>query len=224
MKNLITLVSNESAKQVTEFTAFLNECKTVSDILNKWNMTQYMTKGAQKKEWSFEDLKAYVLKRYTEAKDKDLLKRISQIEAVLNSGELVEAKIVMEWKKSATWGMNPNAELWLSFKNKQGDNDRLYFQSGSISGCGYDKGSTAVARVLNQANPILRALYLLKDENSEVNNRELFGYGSGYGDLPSIEGGVGVGCYPAIFEKIGFDFKTIAGGKTFDVYTITKKL
>lgn len=223
MKNLITLISNENAKQITEFTAFLNECKTVEDILNKWNISQYMTKGAKAKEWEFEDLKAYVLKRYANAKDKNLLKKVSEISTVFESGDFVSAKIVVEWKKSATWGSNPNAELWLSFKNKQGDNDSLYFQSGSISGCGYDKQSTAVARVLNQANPILKELYLLKDKSPSTDNRELFGYGSGYGSLPSIEGGVGVSCYPSIFDKIGFDFKTIASGKSFDVYTITKK-
>jgi hypothetical protein len=67
-------------------------------------------------------------------------------------------------------------------------------------------------------------MYLLKDVASTgVSNHNLFGYGSGYGLTPSIEGGVGVSCYPGIFDKLGYKFETIASGKTFDVFAITKK-
>jgi len=201
----------------------LNECATVESILNKWNLTQYMTNGAKAKEWTLEKLKAYVLKRYNDAKDKDLLKKVAQIETISKSGDFISAKIQVEWKKSQMWGSNPSAELWLSFRNNTGNMDSLYFTSGSIGGCGYDKLSTAVANVINQANPILKQLYELKESNPNTDNRELFGYGSGYGSLPHIEGGVGVSCYPAIFDKIGFEFKSIASGKTFDVFTIIKK-
>jgi len=223
MKNLITLVSNENAKQVSEFTTFLNECNTVEEILNKWGLTQYMTKGAKTKSWIFEDLKAYILKRYNDDKNKSLLSKVSHINTIFESGELIEAKIVVEWKKSQMWGSNPNAVLDLTFLDKEGFKRHERFSSGSISGCGFDKCSTAVANVLNQCNPILKSLYVLKDQNPEAVNRELFGYGSGYGVLPNFEGGVGVSCYPSIFDKIGFDFKTIASGKSFDVYTVTKK-
>lgn len=71
-------------------------------------------------------------------------------------------------------------------------------------------------------NELLKALYLVKEKKPTVKNHELFGYGSGYGILPSLEGGVGVSCYPKIFQKIGFKFNTIASGKTFDVFTVTK--
>ncbi len=95
--------------------------------------------------------------------------------------------------------------------------------SGSIDGYGYDKQSTAVANCLNQIDEILKMLYTIKNDNIDKENRDLLGYGSGYGLTPSIEGGVGVSCYPYIFSKLGYEFKTIASGKTFDVYTITKK-
>jgi len=95
--------------------------------------------------------------------------------------------------------------------------------SGSIGGCGYDKLSTAVAECLNQVNAVLRPLYLMKDKHTGKKNHEYLGYGSGYGILPNFEGGVGVSCYPRIFENVGYEFKTIASGKTFDVFTITKK-
>jgi len=123
------------------------------------------------------------------------------------------------------WGSNPNAECWYSFTNNEGNYHSGYVTSGSIGGCGYDKQSTAVANCLNQINEILKPLYDLKNnqlEPTEKNNHEIFGYGSGYGILPTIEGGVGVSCYNAIFNKIGFEFKCTASGKNFDVYTISK--
>jgi hypothetical protein len=80
-----------------------------------------------------------------------------------------------------------------------------------------------VANCLNQIDEILKLLYTIKNDNLDKDNRDIFGYGSGYGITPSIEGGVGVSCYPRIFEKLGYEFKTITSGKTFDVYTITKK-
>ena len=67
-------------------------------------------------------------------------------------------------------------------------------------------------------------MFELKDKtkNAKLKNHEVFGYGSGYGILPSFEGGVGVSCYDRIFNKIGYKFETIASGKNFDVFKITK--
>ena len=121
------------------------------------------------------------------------------------------------------WGSNPSADCVYSYRDANGDLRSNRVLSGSIGGCGYDKQSEAVARCLNQINEILKLLYTIKNDNIGENNRDLFGYGSGYGITPSIEGGVGVSCYPYIFEKLGYEFKTIASGNTFDVYTITKK-
>lgn len=133
---------------------------------------------------------------------------------------MTSVKISVEWKRSAMWGSNPNAECWASFINKDGNRDSVYIQSGSIGGCGYDKLSTAVAKCLSQVDAVLKPLYELKNENIDAKNNDLIGYGAGYGILPYIEGGVGVSCYDRIFKKIGFDFKQVASGKTFDVFTI----
>jgi hypothetical protein len=65
-------------------------------------------------------------------------------------------------------------------------------------------------------------MYELKNKKHKLTNRELFGYGSGYGILPNFEGGVGVSCYDRIFNAIGYEFKTVSSGKTFDVYRISK--
>ena len=124
--------------------------------------------------------------------------------------------IQVEWKKSRTWGNNPTAT---TRTDKEG-----FLTSGSISGCGYCKQSTAVARVLNQVEFIR---YLLckeknKPRNLKKSNGDIFGYGSGYGIIPYIEGGVGCSCYPQIFKKLGYTFRCISSGKSFDDYQIKK--
>ena len=62
-----------------------------------------------------------------------------------------------------------------------------------------------------------------KAKNLKLSNHNIFGYGSGYGCLPSFEGGCGVSVYKDIFKTINLDFKSVAGGKNFDVFTVTKK-
>lgn len=62
----------------------------------------------------------------------------------------------------------------------------------------------------------------LKDMKTGLKNHKIFGYGSGYGILPQLEGGVGVSCYPDIFKTVGLKFETIASGSNFDVFKITK--
>lgn len=114
------------------------------------------------------------------------------------------------------WGSNQTAE---SYVNGIGN-----ISSGLIGGYGYDKCSTAVAKVLNQVPQFRKLMFELKNKPSNVNkkNCELFGYGSGYGILPNFEGGVGVNCYDRILNTIGYEFKTVSSGKTFDVYKISK--
>ena len=167
--------------------------------------------------WQLSEIKDYLIARKIKANDKELAKQLTRLQTIEQSPDLESITISIEWKKSRMWGNNPRAEARVS--NAQ---TCEYFDSGSIGGCGYDKGSTAVANAINQSNSFLKALYLVKEKHPKAVNHELFGYGSGYGILPYLEGGVGVSCYPRIFEKIGFKFSTTASGKTFDVYSVTK--
>ncbi len=209
------------AEQVKRFNEFMEGVKEYTDIksMDIWHYNDVMPKGKHVKDFKdIDTLKAYLIARKQKAMDKRLQSELNKLNTIAEAKDITSVKISMEWKKSRMWGANPTAEMWASELN-----DSNYYVSGSISGCGYDKGSTAVANVLNQSNGILKALYALKEANINTNNRDLFGYGAGYGICPQIEGGVGVSCYPAIFAKIGMDFKTVASGKTYDVYTITKK-
>jgi hypothetical protein len=221
MKKLIKAIETEQKKRLEDFIFEINKVQDLAG-LKTWHYNDLLPKGKNVSALSFDTLKAYLIDRKQKAIYKAIEREVSKIKTVFNAGTLIEAKISMEWKRSQMWGNNPNAECWYSYKDVNGQRNSGYVVSGSIGGCGYDKGSTAVAQCLNQINEVLKPLYLKKDKAITKDNRELLGYGAGYGILPSIEGGVGVSCYPAIFKAIGYKFVTQASGKTFDVYTITK--
>ena len=223
MKNLIKAIETEQKKRLEDFIFEINQVQDLAG-LNTWHYNDLLPKGKKTTGFTFATLKAYLIDRKQKAIYKTIEREVNKIKTVFSAGTLLEVKISMEWKRSQMWGNNPSAECWYSYKDADGNRQSGYVVSGSIGGCGYDKGSTAVARCLNQINEVLKPLYTIKNNAvpMEQQNRDIFGYGSGYGILPSIEGGVGVSCYPKIFETIGYKFNTVASGKSFDVYTITK--
>lgn len=226
MKNLITAITHEEKKRLEDFIFNINQIQDI-DGLKGWIYTDLLPKGKDTSKMSFAELKSYLIKRKEKAIYKEIEREVNKIKTVFNAGELIDVKIQIEWKRSQMWGNNPVAEAWAYFKDKDGNHNSHYVKTRSIGGCGYDKQSTAVAECLNQLNEVLKPLYALKDDSlfdgAGKKNHDLFGYGSGYGILPHIEGGVGVSCYPRIFEKIGYIFETVASGKSFDAYKITKK-
>ena len=214
MKNLINALTAEAQTRIDEF----NKKIETAERFDSWYYSELMPKGSKKTFPSINEQREYLKARKQKAVQKSLDKQIQRIETVFNAPDMFSASIVIEWKKSATWGNNPRAEASVSYS----DYSRNIYDSGSIGGCGYDKESTAFAHAINQSNSFLKALYQLKEANIEKSNHELFGYGSGYGILPYLEGGVGVSCFYRIFEKIGFKMTNTASGKTFDVYSISK--
>lgn len=225
MKNLIKAIELQEKTRLNDFITDLEKVNEPNRAeLDRWFYLELLPKGKSLKDLSLQDAKSYLIKRKEKAVYKSIERQVNQVLTIGKAGELVEAKISIEWKKSKMWGINPSAECVYSFKNEDGELRSNRVSSGSIGGCGYDKQSTAVANCLNQINEVLKPMYLLKDVASTgVSNHNLFGYGSGYGLTPSIEGGVGVSCYPGIFDKLGYKFETIASEKTFDVFAITKK-
>jgi hypothetical protein len=219
MKNLIKALQIESLERYNSFSKNLHEEKSTESILSKWFYTDLIPSTSKRREWKDKkELIDYLLDRYIKRGNKSLEETIKEVNTINEAREVESITINVEWKRSHMWGNNPSAEAIVKYK----DGLHESFFSGSIGGCGYDKGSTAVAECINQIDGLLKPLYKIKDKNVNANNRELLGYGSGYGILPYIEGGVGTSCYPRIFEKAKYEFKHVSGGKSFDVYTITK--
>ncbi len=213
MKNLAAAIKKEVKKNAQYRTELINTMQDANIKNLDWRLKDLLTAGQKQKSYSLKELKAILKLRlsiYINKKIESELKKLQFAELQ----EIDSLTINVIWKKSATWGMNPTAEAFIYGLGT--------VSSGSITGCGYDKQSTAVANVLNQVPQFLQKLYELKNKKVNISNSELFGYGSGSGLLPYFAGGVGVNCYPAIFEKIGYKFETVCSGKMFDCYRITK--
>jgi hypothetical protein len=221
VKNLIKAVTNEEKQRLENFIFEINKVESLEGLTG-WKYTDLIPRGKNLSNFNLNSLRAYLIGRKEKAIYKEIERQVNRINTVANAGDLVSVKITVEWKRNRTWGANPTAEAWCIFIDKDGNQNSHYVKSGSIGGCGYDKGSTAVSECLNQFNEVLKLLYTEKEKNVTAKNHEILGYGSGYGILPSVEGGVGVSCYPTIFKNVGFEFKTIASGKSFDAYSIEK--
>lgn len=221
MKNLIKAVTNEEKQRLENFILEINKVESLEG-LKGWKYTDLIPRGKNLSNFNLNSLRAYLIGRKEKAIYKEIERQVNRINTIANAGDLVSVKITVEWKRNRTWGANPTAEAWCSYIDKDGNNESHYAKSGSIGGCGYDKQSTAVAECLIQFNEVLKLLYTEKEKNVTAKNHEILGYGSGHGILPSIEGGVGVSCYPTIFKNVGFEFKTTASGKSFDAYSIEK--
>ena len=166
-------------------------------------------------------------KKYKETQ-KALSRDIKKIDAVAAYGfehpnGINYISILIEWKRSKTWGYNPHAYI-----NIYGHGFFEHYE-GSASGCGYDKRSAAVGEALNKSKAILYCLYsseekrlaMRKKEGKDTSRRDILGYGSGCGTLPYFEGGVGIESHRAIFRNIGFSWDDGACSDTVDTYTIT---
>lgn len=220
--NLKAAIKRDLKKRLSDNVNALNiqEGATIESLLDKWFYKQLIPSSSKNRKWkSATELKGYLKARMIKDFDKQLKKQLSRVDAVINAPKLESITISVEYKKNRVWGVNPRAEA-----EERAEGFFMRHDSGSIGGCGYDKQSTAIASALNQCNSLLKELYKAKNKakNIDLKNSEVFGYGSGYGILPNIEGGVGVSCYPRIMEAIGLKFETIANGSSFDVFKVSK--
>jgi len=226
MKNLIKQLEIENRKKVAEFKKELkstlvselrNKCKQYAFYRelftpSKFKLLESMTK---------KNLVSYLVERFELRMQKQLTEKLDRIKWISMVKDVDSVLISVEYTRSRTWGACPKATVTVNYT----DNTRANFESSRITGCGYDKESTAIAEALNQSNGVLRYLYEIKNKRANVrkSNRDVIGYGSGYGILPQFEGGVGVSCMRKICDSIGFEFKHISNGKMFDVYQMVKK-
>lgn len=153
-----------------------------------------------------------------------------KLERIASAPDVESITIAVDWVRSRTWGANPHAEVTVYTCN--GYYNNTYY--GTASGYGYDKESASVASALNQSDAVLKLLYDCKERALEKgntsDNREVLGYGSGYGVLPYFEGGVGINCFARIFEGLSYDkespvaykWEHTAWGKKYDVYSVRK--
>jgi len=154
-----------------------------------------------------------------EAKQK--AKELAQIEAEKVAPIVKEMKIVVDWKPSRMWGMNPHCEAQVWFENGNYENSPVF----KASGCGYCKLSTVVADVFNHylKNRLWQILPFVTDKDALPYGIRMSKDKDGKIDYVNYSGGVGINCYThGIAEFIGYKMETVHSGKTIDVFRLTK--
>lgn len=218
MKNLKKEITKKLDKNLKNNLDDLKKITSVSEISENYFFDRLLTKK-KKDTQDLSIMKGWISYKLNKKHGDDLKKEFEKIDRISQAAKLEKIIITVEWKKNRTWGNCPQAEIECSTEGPRRD----VFIANRAMGCGYDKESQTVAEGLNMADSVLRELYEFKNKpkNLKGKNRDVIGYGSGYGILPQFEGGVGVSCFPKIFEKIGFEMSTMSG-KTWDVYTVVR--
>lgn len=203
----IARIKREYRNHRRGFVQTLWEKTTVQEIKASWQLRQYITPAADRKQLTKKQLASWVLETYDRRKNKELAEDLQEIENFFNAGKVTSINVTIEWKSNRTWGANPTATVEV-----YGDNYERY-SSGSIGGWGYDKESTAFAQAVNQSNAVRKLLLSGRKKLGGIN-----GHRNG-----QLSGGVGTSCYYDIFAALGYKMEKTASGKMFDAYHITRK-
>lgn len=138
-------------------------------------------------------------------------------------------RIDVSWKKSQTWGANPQAEVWT---------DEYLGLSRSVGGCGYDKESTAIAEPFNRSKQMAKIAIIAKFIDSKYGNMGWKEKGEkgiiftcSYGVHFSIfhnngiywEGGVGASIFMNCIKTAGYKMDAEFHPKYSDCYQLSKK-
>lgn len=189
---------------------------TADDIKKSWYYQEFLT--AKQNEKTLDEQKKIIFKKLQKKSDEELVELSKDLKEVAAAPEFLGAVVSVEWKASRTWGKNPRATT----KTKT-TNGTTVITGASVSGCGFDKLSETIARVLNASNSIKKVLYQKFEEalqnDPAARLYDVLGYGSGYA-LPAFEGGCGVSTFREIFKNCGFIFEEIASGSNFNVFEV----
>lgn len=179
----------------------------------------------QRGEISREKAVELATKRAHKRIDQDTARQFEKLDTAASARVCSAFSVIVTWKRSATWGANPTAEVC-------GDTTRT---TGHASGCGYDKESAAIADAMDQQPEALRVLYDMAEKALADGLRpdsktactgyswgHVLGYGSGYSVLPYFEGGCGSSTIWELLRKGGYTVRHTHGSKTLDCWEAVK--
>jgi hypothetical protein len=214
MDSMSTLV-NVKAKMIKELTdrnisyiSMINDCQELHWSIEN-NVSKLILTKFKQGIISLDELKSKAIAKVNKALDKQAASLLAYITALENATDFKGGSVSIEWKKSANWGANPNCK----FSN---NSDYTNYFSGSISGCGYDKESTAMAQAFNQCDSLVK-LVLLGFENGILTKENAYGVSC---EKMPFQGGVGTNCFISSLKKLGWNMKKVGSGKTFDCWDI----
>ena len=196
LNELKKAVKTETKSRIEESIKHLDEYETIQqkeEFAKRYNKKPlealYKKNQATTDTQKIKVLKNLIKSYYERFLNKDIAD-IENAEVLLNSDlKINKIVIAIEWKKSATWGNNPHAEVKIFYNN-----NHIEIFTGSASGCGYDKRSAATAQAFNKCEALKALLYKAENKrlknHSEVTRRDFIGYGSGYSSIPCFDGGL----------------------------------
>lgn len=194
--------------------------KDLQEIKNSWYLKKQLTNTQLKKldagMLTLKDAKALMIAKIEKEHEKELAKRIAQIQNIKAQKFVRFAKCEIDWRRSATWGANPGGCYRNGFK---------YQEYKGIGGCGYDKLSTLTAQMFNEDVNLMSYIfnYCEKHAINKDNIQKKLGYGiSIFNGVVHFDGGVGVECHISILKKLGFNVWH-AGTRNSDIIEIDRK-
>lgn len=209
MKNLIKALEKENTKKINGTIRSFHEQLKSDEGLTRVECMTLDRKTPYKR-----NRVAQVEARIKTIYNNRLAEKLESIERITNAPDKLpnDATLIINFYKSSTWDYCPKGS------------DNYGNETSSITGSGYCKESTATAQLLNQNDIILKQLYKVKNKprNLKKSNSDALGYGSGYGLIPSFEGGVGVNCHVRILENLGYKVN-LTGNNTTTILTVSNK-
>lgn len=191
------------------------ETLTAAAALDSWYYRDMMTPAALKAAQALDGaallpdaVKVKMLARFNRGNEKDRAAKLEKLARAEYASLPRSVSVSVEWHKSAMWGYNPAAQVraWNTVT------------TGTASGCGYDKESAAIASAMNNNPEIMRILY----EHAEKGLPFAYSVHT-FAGLPSFDGGCGVSCFRSVFDGCGYEWRDVAHGKAYDVYTLEPK-
>ena len=187
---------------------------TAGKVLSNWCAADYLTpktaealKACDPSEPIPAEISAKMKAKAARIEAALMNKRLDKV-AAAEAVELPDGvSISVEWKKSRIWSSNPHATVYAEHA----------VTKGRASGWGYDKESSAIAAAFNDNPEVMAIIYYAVETGVKPGYSILNSVG-----LPFFAGGCGVECFYKVFANCGYQFKRIAGGRTFDCYAIEK--
>lgn len=213
-ENLKKAINSHYDKAEKDFSESLDGL-TIGAALDSWYYRERMTAAAlraaqvmEKGEKITDAIRGKMLARFHRENEKARAAKLEKLEAAAAYNLPSFANVSVEWKKSNMWGYNPTATISADHRRTQ----------GHASGCGYDKGSAAIAEACNLNPEIMRILY----EHAEKGGAFPYSVHT-FAGVPSFDGGCGVSCFGPVFDACGYTWRNVASGRLYDAFTIERK-
>lgn len=214
MRNAIAEEMNDRIAKAEKAIAESDEALENYSTTTRWE--QYKRNAITRQQ-----AEGYAANRLKKAAVKTYSAKLARIaEAEKTEVKNATISIIVEYKRSRTWGYNPTAYVTLTAETADGTH-KHQTATGTASGCGYDKKSAAVAQALNTL-----AIFdadMIRTKDAHLARGEGMPYGSGYGVMPYVEGGTGLSYIADILKTCGYRCISSQAAGTCEAYSFEKR-